>query len=67
MDFKEELLENNDSGEKIYILDYDEDEFGKICFYFRKKISLKDLEGRGSVKEITNAVQLQRELYEKLW
>lgn len=45
------------------IVEWDENENGEIVLTFRKKLSLKDLKGAGTVKETTNAVQLERELY----
>ena len=45
------------------IVEWDENENGEIVLTFRKRLSLKDLKGAGTVKETTNAVKLERELY----
>ncbi len=46
------------------IVEWDENENGEVVLTFRKKLTLKDLKGKGTVKETTNAVDLQRGLYE---
>ena len=45
------------------IVECDENENGEIVLTFRKKLSLKDLKGAGTLKETTNAVELVNDLY----
>lgn len=46
------------------IVEWEEKDNGEITVSFRKKLSFKDMEGVGSLKTKTNAVQLEKELYE---
>lgn len=45
------------------IVEWEENENGEIMVSFRKKISFKDAKGSANVKEKTNAVELERDLY----
>lgn len=46
------------------IVEWEENENGTITVSFRAKISFKDMEGAGTLKTPTNAVKLERKLYE---
>ncbi len=45
------------------VVEWEETDSGEIMVSFRKKLSFKDMEGAGTLKNPTNAVQLERELY----
>lgn len=45
------------------IVVWEENEGGEIVVSFRKKLSFKDMKGSANVKEETNAVELERDLY----
>ena len=46
------------------IVEWKENDNGEITVSFRKKISFRDMMGKGTLKTPTNAVQLEKELYE---
>lgn len=45
------------------IVEWEENENGEVVVSFRKKISFRDMRGAGTLKEKTNAVELEKELY----
>lgn len=45
------------------IMLWEENKNGEIVINFRKKLSFKDMKGAGTLKEPTNAVQLEKDLY----
>ena len=46
------------------IVEWEENDRGEIVVSFRKKLSFRDMMGSGTVNTKTNAVQLEKELYE---
>ena len=46
------------------IVEWEENDRGEIVVSFRKKLSFRDMMGSGNVKTKTNAVELEKELYE---
>lgn len=46
------------------IVNWDENENGELIVSFRKKLSFKDFKGAGTFKQRTNALNLEKELYE---
>ena len=46
------------------IVEWEENENGELTITFRKKITFREMLGKGTIKETTNAVELEKELYE---
>ncbi len=46
------------------IVEWEENDCGEIVVSFKKKLSFSDMIGVGTVKTSTNAVQLEKKLYE---
>ena len=45
-------------------MEWEENDCGEIVVSFKKKLSFSDMIGVGTVKTSTNAVQLEKKLYE---